>query len=187
MIKTQAPTGSILTYSGRFVNPLEITPEDIRLIDIAHALSHLCRYNGHVDHFYSVAQHSVYVARQFEPGSELRKWGLLHDATEAYLGDVVAPLKYCGHYDFYLEAEDKLMEAIAEKFNLEGFHVPDEVDFVDKKLRGAEMRDLKGYFPESSQNTYDFEIRSWLPSSARQAFIWEAIKLGLEFEGWPNG
>lgn len=178
MIKTQAPTGTILTYSGNFINPLEVNPEDIRLLDIAHSLSNLCRYNGHVDHFYSVAQHSVIVAQQFEPFSYLRRWALLHDASEAYLGDVVAPLKYCGEYDFYLEAEERLMNAVCERFDLDT-EQPEEVDFVDKKLRGAEMRDLKGYFPENLKDTYSFKIKPWLPTYAKVQFLIEADELGV--------
>lgn len=178
MITTKAPSGSILTYSGKFINPLEVEPEDIGLYDIAHALANLCRYNGHVDYFYSVAQHSVIVAQQFEEKSNVRKWALFHDASEAYLGDVVAPLKYCGHYDFYLEAEEKLMEAVAIRFGLEG-EMPNSVDYVDKKLRGAEMRDLKNYFPEESQDTYEFSIKPWLPAYAKYQFLWEAEQLGI--------
>lgn len=176
MLTTKAPTGNILTYSGKFVNPLEIEPEDIDLIDIAHALSNLCRYNGHVEHFYSVAQHSVIVSRQFSD-EHLRRWGLLHDASEAYLGDVVSPLKYCGHYDFYLEAEERLMQVVAEKFGL-SWPMPEEIDLADKKLRGPEMRDLKNYMPEYL-NGDSPTIIPWLPHSAKSTFLAEAISLGL--------
>jgi hypothetical protein len=178
MIKTKAPPRHILTYTGIFIDPLNVKPEDIRLNDIAHALSNICRYNGHVDYFYSVAQHSVIVAQQFEEESYLRKWALFHDGSEAYLGDVVAPLKYSGNYDFYLEAEERLMNAICDRFGLER-EQPEEVDFVDKKLRGAEMRDLKNYYPESSEDTYDFKIKPWLPQFSKWAFLTEAESLGV--------
>lgn len=180
MLTTKAPTGCILTYSGKFVNPLDVEPEDIEIIDIAHALSNLCRYNGHVEQFYSVAQHSVLVARGFTRGSELRKWGLLHDASEAYLGDVVAPLKYSGNYDFYLEAEEELMKVIAEKFGL-SWPMPIEVDEADKELRGPEMKSLKNYMPEYLNGNSPV-IKGWLPSSSRSSFLYEALQLGIDFD-----
>lgn len=97
----------IETFTGRFVDVLNPKPETIVMDDIAHALAMTCRYGGHISKFYSVAEHCVLVTR-------LVKWmlehddtphtadykrvqmanALLHDASEAYLGDVVAPLKY---------------------------------------------------------------------------------------------
>lgn len=183
MITTKAPVGHILTYTGHFVNPLEVKPEDIYIMDIAHANSNLCRYNGHVDYFYSVAQHSIIVSQQFED-KDLQLWGLLHDASEAYLGDVVAPLKYSGEYDFYLEAEENLMNVICDKFGLDR-EQPEEVDFVDKKLRNNEMRDLKSYMPVAhndetmSLEFFDFIVKPWLPQYAKYQFLKEAEKLGI--------
>jgi hypothetical protein len=185
-ITTAAPTGCILTHTGKFVNPLEATVDDIDLADIAHSLSNLCRYNGHVSHFYSVAQHSVIVAEQFNIFTEkyLRKWGLLHDASEAYLGDVVAPLKHSGHYDFYLEAEDRMMEVICERFDLD-LPMPEEIDIVDKMLRGPEMRDLKNYVPSDgngglTKKMYSFKIKPWLPDTSKHQFLHQAKLLRIE-------
>jgi hypothetical protein len=186
MITMAAPTGCILTHTGKFVNPLEATVDDIDIADIAHSLANLCRYNGHVSHFYSVAQHSVLVAQQFNIFTEkyLRKWGLLHDASEAYLGDVVAPLKHSGHYDFYLEAEDRMMEVICEKFDLD-LPMPEEIDIVDKMLRGPEMRDLKQYVPSDNnggltKEMYAFKIEPWLPHTSKQQFLKQAQLLRIK-------
>jgi len=63
----------------------------IDIEDIVHAQSLLCRFNGHNTRFYSVAEHSVHVAREIDP--TLTMVGLLHDAVEANLGDVPSPLK----------------------------------------------------------------------------------------------
>jgi hypothetical protein len=81
----------IQTYSGRQFWPLDPRVEDVHLEDIAHALSNVCRYTGHVREFYSVAEHSVHVSWSCEPEDAL--WGLLHDASEAYLADMARPVK----------------------------------------------------------------------------------------------
>lgn len=80
----------IATHSGIFY-PFDMKPEDVNVEDIAHALSLLCRYNGHCKEFYSVAQHSVLVA-QLVP-EHLKLKALLHDASEAYISDVPKPIK----------------------------------------------------------------------------------------------
>ena len=76
-----------LTYTGRQFWPLDPRPEDICIRDIAHHLSLCCRFNGACRVHYSVAQHSVMVANILP--APLRFWGLMHDATEAYVGDMV--------------------------------------------------------------------------------------------------
>lgn len=86
-----------LSTISRWFDPLDLKPEDVDGRDLAVSLSHLCRFNGHIDKFYSVAQHSIAVARLVEvrgggPPTVLQ--ALLHDAPEAYLcGDVPGPLK----------------------------------------------------------------------------------------------
>ena len=81
----------ILTYTGRRMFLANPQPHMIDLADIAHALARIGRFTGHGDRFLSVAQHCVHVSKLC-PLSRSR-WGLLHDATEAYLGDVSTPLK----------------------------------------------------------------------------------------------
>jgi len=82
---------AVSTKSGRRVALLNPSPSQIVIGDIAHGLAHQCRFNGQTSKFYSVAQHSVLVASILP--RELRLAGLLHDASETYLGDVVQPLK----------------------------------------------------------------------------------------------
>jgi hypothetical protein len=81
----------IETYTGRIVDPLGLRAEDVYIEDVAHALSNLCRFTGHTSAFYSVAEHSVHVSLMVPREHALM--GLLHDAAEAYLGDVSSPLK----------------------------------------------------------------------------------------------
>jgi len=108
--------GSITTFSGISFWPLLPNPDDIRIDDIAHALAHQCRFAGHTRLFYSVAEHSVRVSQLCRPEDAL--WGLLHDASEAYLSDVPAPLKELPEFEPYRAAERNLQGAVAQRFGL---------------------------------------------------------------------
>ena len=105
------------TTTGREFDPTSVTMNDLSIHDIAHALSHLCRYGGHLPRFYSVAQHSVYAAnyasvRNF--GSHVELQCLLHDASEAYLGDIIRPLKVA--LPEYREIEERVQRVIFERY-----------------------------------------------------------------------
>lgn len=104
----------ILTHSGISFNLLNPEPDSIRINDIAWALSHLCRFTGHTKAFYSVAEHSVRTMWHVGPGFELE--ALLHDATEAYLGDVSSPLKHM--LPTYKAIETTLAHHIRVRFGL---------------------------------------------------------------------
>jgi hypothetical protein len=105
------------TFTGRAVYPLDLRPENIDIRDIAHSLSLQCRYAGHVRRFYSVAEHSVHVARYCrQNGPEAALEGLLHDATEAYLVDVPRPIK--PFLKSYKMMEQRAWAAIAGRFGL---------------------------------------------------------------------
>ena len=94
-----------------FTNP---QPEDIHVEDIAYALSNLCRFGGHSAAFYSVAEHSIHCSMLVKKRYAMQ--ALLHDATEAYVGDVVAPLKSL--LPEYKQIEKRVWAAISEKFGL---------------------------------------------------------------------
>jgi len=129
--------GTIQLVDGRYFNFRKPRAHRYEITVIAHALSHICRYTGHVRDFYSVAQHSVLVSHIVDP--EFALWGLLHDAAEAYVGDVSAPLKQ-------LLPEYKLIEREIEfhlwrQFGLEG-ELPPEVKHADLVALAMEQRDL---------------------------------------------
>lgn len=118
------------TFTGRRFYPLDPRPEDVDPVDIAHALSLICRYGGHTTRFYSVAEHCVLLSHAVAPVHAL--WALLHDATEAYVGDMVRPLKH--HMPDYCAAEDRVMVAIADRFGLASALMPHEVKDADNRI-----------------------------------------------------
>ena len=111
----QEPGPFIQTLSGRRVNPLDAAPEDIDPVDIANALANLCRFGGHSRGFYSVAQHSVIVCDLLEEqgatADELMA-ALLHDAAEAYLGDLPHPIKHRSELGAVFRVAEKQLEAV---------------------------------------------------------------------------
>lgn len=137
----------------------------ILINDIAHALSNLCRYTGHTKHFYSVAEHSVYATRILnwigiaDPKIELA--GLLHDAHEAYLGDLNSPLK-AAVGERFKRLEEAYDERIAARFGV-NFDV-DGVRYADLALLEAERRYLLN--PSGLNWEIDFSI---VPKEYRQA------------------
>lgn len=105
----------ITTYTGKRVNPLDLKHDDIDIQDIAHALALVNRFNGHTNQPINVAQHSWYVSKLCR-GRECELQALLHDATEAYLGDMTKWLKMSPEMAAYREAEDRANIVIMEKF-----------------------------------------------------------------------
>ena len=104
----------IVTYSGTKFWPLDPDPELMRIEDVAHHLSNICRFTGACRFHYSVAQHSVLVSQAVYEKYGL--WGLLHDAAEAYLADVSAPVKPA--FPEWKEAEERILKVVAGKYGL---------------------------------------------------------------------
>jgi len=134
----------IHTFTGKKFRPLTPDPELIDVRDVAHALATQSRFGGHTSKFYSVAEHSVRVSL-ICPGRDAL-WGLLHDASEAYLKDMASPIKYAPGVEFYLAAERALMAAVAVKFSLPA-NEPESVRRADAVMLHTEARDL---FPPGS-------------------------------------
>jgi len=150
------------TFTGRAFYPLAAEPADVDPADIAHALSLICRYGGHVKTYYSVAEHCVLMSRAVAPENAL--WALLHDATEAYMGDMIRPLKRA--MPAYAAAEDRLMAVICARFGLDPA-CPPEVKAADNRILHDERDALLTAAP--------------LPWSA----IESVPPLGVPVEGWP--
>lgn len=129
----------------------------------------LCRFGGHVREFYSVAEHSVHVARYVAP--EHRLWALLHDASEAYLVDVPRPIKPC--LGGYHEAETRLMAAICERFGLPP-EMPAEVKEVDDAILTDEREQIMAHPPapwRPNGGRLGVFIHCWSPAEAKWWFL----------------
>ena len=120
----------IQTYTGKQFFYRNIKLDSIDIIDIARSLSMIPRFLGHLDRTYSVAQHSLYVSRMVS--AEAAFWGLLHDAAEAYLNDLPAPLKWI--LPEYVKFEKKVEAAIISKFKI---HVNDK---IRKEVKKADIQ-----------------------------------------------
>jgi|SRR5690348_2181493 len=169
------------SYTGKAIYPLNFTVDMIDIEDIAHSLSNQCRYNGHCLSFYSVAQHSVLVARLLKEWGEPRQvqlTGLLHDAGEAYVSDIVRPLKKALG-KVIDDIEEPIIQLIMNKFN--GIYpLPDVVKRADEVLLSTEKRDLMSPEPQSwylTQAPADWKIDPKYPDVSKDMFMAQFAKL----------
>ena len=165
-------------YSGRRFYPLDPRPDEIDAADIAHALSLLCRYGGHVDRFYSVAEHCVLMSEAVAPEHALA--ALLHDATEAYVVDVPRPLKR--QLAGYREIEAAVWRAICLRFGLVG-DLPAEVHEADNRIllteRDALMSRTRHPWEQEGLVPLPVTITGWSPGHAEGRYLARLARLLL--------
>jgi uncharacterized protein len=173
----------IMTFTGGRFWIEDPRPEEVSIQDIAHALSLLCRFTGHCKRFYSVAEHSMFVAARVP--MKFRPWALLHDAAEAYVADISRPLKSLEVMSGYRAIEDATLRCILERFGLhhggEYLWMPPLVREVDRRALWTEMRDLMPSVEEPLDNCEPFEDRipDWVPTAIESEFLTLARSLGL--------
>lgn len=167
------------THTGLRFHPFDPQPDQICVEDIAHALAMNCRFNGHVRRFYSVAEHSVYVSQMVPEEDAL--WGLLHDAAEAYISDLPKPFKD-GIVDIYGPHEERILEVIATKYDLELPYSP-EVKKADwgililERVQALADQSIPWESVEAYDSLYGLDmlpeitIGFWSPEEARERFL----------------
>lgn len=121
--------GWIQTFTGKKFDLMEPTPDMIDIADIAHSLAYQCRYNGHTNRHYSVAEHSILMSHLVEGEAQLM--ALMHDAVEAYVGDLPRPFKML--FPEWQAIEDRIWAVISARFDLP-YHIPDQVKDLDLRM-----------------------------------------------------
>jgi hypothetical protein len=165
----------IATFTGGLVDPFALEPQNVNIIDIAHSLSNLCRYNGHSVGFYSVAEHSVLMAREVSEGARL--YALLHDATEAYFSDVPKPIKES--LPELERIETSIWEVIKARFNLDDSY-EEEVKEADLRMLCTEQRQL-GFDPFlccKDVEPYKTRVSFLQPSTVKFMFMQDFFAYG---------
>lgn len=159
------------TYTGRKFWPMDPRSDEVCIRDIAHSLSLQCRFAGHCRRFYSVAEHSVLIARwvRGQTDAQTALWGLLHDASEAYLIDVPRPVK--PFLSGYKAAESKVMAAVCQRFGLP-LRMPAVVHEADDRIIADELVNL---VPMAWHARHDdplgVTLRYWSPAEAEVEFL----------------
>ncbi|WP_425639891.1 hypothetical protein [Agrobacterium radiobacter] len=175
-------TGDFMqTFTGRKYWPMSPRPHEVYIEDIAHSLGLQCRYAGHCIKFYSVAEHSVLIARSLAAthAPEVALAGLLHDAPEAYCVDIPRPLK--PYLTNYKGIEQKNWLAIAARFGLPT-ELPDEVHDADNRIIADELVNLvpMPWHARYAGKELGVKLRYWSPEKAEIEFLatFEALMAG---------
>ena len=182
-VKTESPTqrakgafgcvkNTIRLRSGRYFDFVNPQPDQFVLSDIAGALSKICRFGGQIDSFYSVAEHCVHcaeVARQDGRPTSTQAALLLHDAAEAFCGDVVKPLKLM--LTEYAAIESRVEAVIAAKFGIDFEKEAAAIREIDHAMLIAERRkmfspDKVTWFGENEVRRLEIGFRLWYPMEA---------------------
>ena len=176
----------ISTQSVKQFNFLNPKVEDIHILDIAHSLSQLCRFGGHADRFYSVAEHSINVATLLEQQDANKITilaGLLHDATEAYLGDVPRPIKakLQDYENIYLELSEFItFHKFKLNGNWNGYVDWEQIHHADRNMCVNEAKQLglwNNQWAEPPDPTLHFPLHCWNSDDAKWLFIYNYIEL----------
>jgi hypothetical protein len=165
----KSPT--ILLHSGEYLNLLDPKSSKFSIEDIAHGLSMTCRFNGQCNYFYSVAEHCVFMSHQIQ--TEYAFEALMHDASEAFLGDIVTPLKKI--LPAYQEIEKSFERQIALRYNLPMKMSP-QVKKADTRMCVTEKQQLMNNFDVWDEGMrdvlpYNIDLPCWPSDYAKQMFL----------------
>lgn len=161
----------VKTYSGRRFNLMEFKTSDVDIFDIAHHLANCNRWAGGTKHAFSVAQHSILVSQLLPREKRLR--GLLHDASDYLLGDLMSPIKHDPRMRFFVELEHAIQDVIYEAFGCAKGQ-DDDVKIADLTIQAMEARDLMGTHPSEFHLPTDLPpapLVPWPPVLAEKRFL----------------
>lgn len=184
----QDPTstpGIFTTISGATVNVRQPSSSVFDIGDIARSLSMLPRYVGHMNHFYSVAEHCFLVSLHCGDDPLTCMWGLLHDAPEYILGDMSAPVKQLPELAGYRILESRLMLAIASAYRLPTKQ-PRIVHEIDIAIRVNERKTLQNVAPRKGQSLLPLSLGCWSSAKAESMFIRRFGELSVSCERQHN-
>lgn len=158
------------TFTGRKFWPMDARANEVCIRDIAHSLSLQCRYAGHCRRFYSVAEHCVHIASWLVGvAPEAALFGLLHDASEAYLIDVPRPVK--PFLSGYRDAEAKVMAAVCQRFGLP-LEMPAAVHEADERIIADELVNLvRMQWHARHTDGLGVTLQYWSPEEAEAQFL----------------
>jgi hypothetical protein len=168
------------THGNRFF-PFDPKEEEIRITEIAHSLGNICRFVGHCKHFYSVAEHSIHVSKLVP--KHLACPALLHDAAEAYMGDLSRPIKQ--YIPVFSDIEEKIMKAVYSKFGYDLSENEKEViREADNRVLAHEARQImrgntKDWNLDPMAEIYpeEVKIRFYSPDVSRVMFLKQYLKV----------
>jgi len=161
----------IQTYTGQKFNFCELDPKTVNILDIAHALSMLVRFNGHIIRHYSVAQHSWFAAKvcmETTGDKRLSYITLLHDISEVYLSDLCRPIKTV--LPDYIEMENKLLLGLYNCFGVS------EEEYKDTKEQ-VKTFDNIALITEATQLLASPPIDNWITAYPAEPYSEELITL----------
>lgn len=165
------------TFTGGRVYPMLPDSRVVEIEDIAHALSQICRFGGHTRVPYSVAQHSVVLSYSCRPKDRVN--ALLHDAAEAYLGDVVRPFKI--QLPWFKPLESKWLLAISKALDVSPISEPRGLVRVHEALLASERRDLLKDVPDLDWGLtvppLSKKVVPWESAEAKSRFLWRYQEL----------
>jgi hypothetical protein len=159
----------IITFTGRQVDPFNLQPEDVNIVDIAHSLSHQNRYGGHTFKPYSVGIHCTtmeFSIQNIHKNEAMSLDALMHDASEAYLTDIPKPIKE--RIPMIDEIEANILNVIYQKYGIKHFL---EVQQFDQAIVMVEISTLKMLNPLDDRNPKGMLILDVKPSTIRQKFL----------------
>lgn len=167
----------MITFTGRRFWPLDPRPDEVSFLDIAHGLSLICRYGGHTGVFYSVAEHCAHLAMFFleQQRPDLARYALLHDASEAYIGDIIRPVK--PELPQFKAIEGPLERLVLQVVGLPS-PMPKEVHQADADIIAVEARALftpavlaRAGWVLPMRHMPGVDIMGWSPAYAKREFL----------------